>query len=99
VTFYGPDSRKRQGQLYLRFAAVGKSQTLTAKFSASPMDTRPGSLLATGQFSLVLEAETFDRYLSACGIQYTERGAIDYVCNYTCNFFRLFSNTTCAISV
>jgi hypothetical protein len=76
----GPVSKKRQGQLYLWFAAVGKAQTLIAETSTSPKDTRPGSLPTTGLYSLVLEAEILDRCLSACGqrgIQYTERGAIE----------------------
>jgi len=79
VKFCGPDSRKREAQLYLWFAAVGNAQTVTAGTSASPTDNRPGSLPATGLFSLVLEVENFDRCLSACwkrGIQYTERGAM-----------------------
>jgi hypothetical protein len=60
---------------------VDKAQNLTAETSASPTDTRPGTLSATGLFNLVLVAEKFDRYLSACGkhrIEYTERGAIEY---------------------
>jgi hypothetical protein len=76
---------KRQGQLYLWFAAVDKAQTLIAETSDSPAYTRPGSLPASGLCSLVLEAENLDRCLSACGecgIQYTERGAIECACNY-----------------
>jgi hypothetical protein len=73
------------------FAAVGKAQTLIAETSASPKNTRPGSLPATGLYSLVLEAEILDRCLFACGergIQYTERGAIEYACNY---MYKIFS--------
>jgi hypothetical protein len=58
-----------------------KAQNLAAETSASPTDTRPGTLPVTGLFSLVLVAENFDRYLSKCGkhrIEYTERGAIEY---------------------
>jgi len=79
VKFCRPDSKTRHLQLYVWFAAVGKAQTLTAQTSAPPTDPRPGSLPATDLFSLVLEAENFDRCLSACGkrgIQYTERGAM-----------------------
>jgi len=93
VKFCGPGSRKRQGQLYLWFAAVSKAQTLTAETSASPTNNRAGSLPATGRFNIELEAKIFDRYLSACGkggIQYTERGVIANVCNYMCNFFHYF---------
>jgi hypothetical protein len=93
VKFCGPDSKKRQGQLYLIFAALGKAQTLTGETSACPTDTRPGSLYTTGLFSLVLEAENFDRCLSECGergIQYTERGAIEHACNYIVIFFDYF---------
>jgi len=76
VKFCGPDSITRQGHLYLWFAAVGKAQNVTAYTFASPTDTRPGSLTTKGLFSLVLEAENFDRYLYGRverGIQYTER--------------------------
>ena len=66
MKFCGPDGKKRQGQLYLCFAAVGKAQTLTADTSAPPTDTRPGSLAATGLLSLVLGAENFERYFSSC---------------------------------
>jgi len=67
VKFCGPESKKSQGMLYLCFAAMGKAQTLTAETSVSPTDTRPESLPATGMFSLVLEAKSFDRCLSSCG--------------------------------
>jgi len=60
VKFCGPDSKRRQGQLYLWFAAAGKAQTPTAWTSASPTDTKAGSLPATGLFSLELEGETFE---------------------------------------
>jgi hypothetical protein len=89
----GTVSKKRQGQLYLWFAAVGKAQTLIAETSTSPKDTRPGGLPASGLFSLLLEAENLDRCLSACGergIQYTERGAIECACNCMYNFFDYF---------
>jgi len=66
VKFCGPDSKTRHLQLYVWFAAVGKAQILTADTSAPPTDNRPGSLPATGLFSLVLEVENFDRCLSAC---------------------------------
>ena len=102
MKFCGPGSRKRQGQLYLWFAAVSKAQTLTAETSASPTYNRARSLPATGLFSLVLEAETFDRYLSACGkggIQYTERGAIEYACNNRYKVILFFSTISFAISV
>ena len=100
MKFCGLESKTRHGQPYLWFAAVGKAQNLPAETSTSPTDSRPGILPATGLFSLVLESEIFDISLSACGkcgIQYTERGGIEYACNYT--FFRLLSNTSCAISV
>jgi len=67
------------------FAALGKAQTLTGETSACPTDSRPGSLLATGLFSLVLVAENVDRCLSEWGergIQYTERGVTEYARNY-----------------
>jgi len=51
------------------------------------------SLLATGLFSLVLEAGNFDKYLFAYGkraIQYTERGAFEYMCDYMYIFFGYF---------
>jgi len=67
VTFCGPHSKTRQGQLYIWFAAVEKAQTLTAEISASPMNMKLGSLQATELYSLVLEAEIFDRCLSSCG--------------------------------
>jgi hypothetical protein len=102
VKFCVPDSRKREGQLYLRFAAVCKCLTVTAVTSACPTDTRPGRLPATGLFSLALGAEKF-RQMFVCmretGIQYTERAAVDYACNYIYVYIRLFSNTSCAISV
>jgi hypothetical protein len=97
VKFCGPNSKKRQVQQYLWFAAVGKAQTLITETSAVPTDTTPGSLPATGLFSLLLEAENLDRCLSACGkrgMQYTERGAIEYACNYIYKFFRSFFNTS-----
>jgi len=102
VTFYGPDSRKRQGQLYLWFAAVSKAQTLTAGTSASPNDTRPGSLPTTGLLNLKLEAESFDRYLSACGkVEFSTQSELRLIMHVKCiyRFFRLFSNTLCIISV
>jgi hypothetical protein len=102
MKFCGPNSKKRQGQQYLWFAAVGKAQSLIAETYASPAYTRPGSLPASGLCRLVLEAENLDRCVSACGkrgIQYTEGGAIVNACNYMYIFFRLFSNTSCAISV
>jgi hypothetical protein len=64
-----------QGQIYLWFATVGKSQTTTAGTSASQIDSRSGSLDATCLFNLELDGKIFDRCLSACwkrGIQYTE---------------------------
>jgi len=79
VKFCGPEKKRRQRQLHLRFAAVGKTQTLTAKPSASPTDIKPQSLPTTGLFILVLKVENFDRYLSVCGkcgIQYIEIGAV-----------------------
>jgi hypothetical protein len=66
VKFCGLDGKKRKGKIYLWFGAVGKTQTLTAETSASPPDTRPGSQTATGLFSLLLEAEIFQRCVSAC---------------------------------
>jgi len=89
LVFYVPDSKRRQGQQYLWFAAVGKAQTLTAKTSASSTDIKPQSLHNTGLFSLVLEAENVHRFLSAFmkrGIWYTERGAVEYACNYVYRF-------------
>ena len=74
------------------FVAVDKSPTQTAGTSASPTDTSPRGLPATDLFSLVLEAENFDQCMSACGkrgIQYTERGAIEYVCNCVHKFFSI----------
>ena len=101
MTFCGPESKKRQGQLY-KYADVGKAQNLTAETSVSPAYSRLRSQPASGVFNLVLEVENFDKCLSACGkrgIQYIERGAIENACNYFYKYFRLFSNTSCAISV
>jgi len=84
VNVCGLDSKSHQGKLYLWFAAVGKTQTLTAETSVSPTDIKPQSLRNTGLFSVVLEAESLDSCLSAGvkrGILYTERGAVGYACD------------------
>ena len=89
----GPDSKKRQGKLYLCFAAAGIAQTLTAKTSASPTDTRPGSLAATGLFILVLEAKNYERcFLHAGNGEFSTQNEVRLSMRVTVciNFFDYF---------
>jgi hypothetical protein len=61
-----------QGQLYLRFASVGKAQTPTAGTSVSQTDSRPGSLHATGLLNLALDGRNFaDVCLHAGNVEFS----------------------------
>jgi hypothetical protein len=67
----------------------------------SPTDTGPQVRLPRPAQPCI-EYRKLTTDLSACGkrgIQYTERGAIEYACNYMYKFVRIFSSLSCAISI